>query len=87
MSTNVGSNVDKSGNRVREMFRQIAPHYDTMNHVLSLNIDRSWRNAAVKMLDLDQQSPVLDVCTGTGDLAIAIKRVVGSKVRVIGSDF
>ena len=42
--------LDKSESRVREMFRQIAPKYDLMNHVLSLNIDRYWRWRAVKKL-------------------------------------
>ena len=40
--------VDKSGVRVKEMFRQIAPRYDLMNHLLSLNIDRYWRWRAVR---------------------------------------
>jgi demethylmenaquinone methyltransferase / 2-methoxy-6-polyprenyl-1,4-benzoquinol methylase len=77
--------VDKSESRVREMFRQVAPRYDAMNHLLSLNIDRYWRYRAVKSLRLADQSPVLDICTGTGDLALAIRRRSG--VPVIGSDF
>ena len=79
--------LDKSESRVREMFRQIAPKYDLMNHVLSLNIDRYWRWRAVKKLRIQDESPILDTCTGTGDLALAIKRKTNQKVRVIGSDF
>lgn len=79
--------VDKSNSRVREMFRQIAPQYDRMNHLLSMNIDRLWRRFTVKRLRIDGTAPILDVCTGTGDLAIAIKRRVGDAVPVIGSDF
>ncbi len=82
--------VDKSGTRVREMFRQIAPRYDAMNHLLSLNVDRYWRWRTVRRLQLDIDAPVLDVCTGTGDLAMAISRRLareGKTSRVIASDF
>jgi len=79
--------VDKSENRVREMFRQVAPRYDLMNHLLSLNTDRYWRWRAVRMLAVIDQSPILDVCTGTGDLALAISKRVGPGISVIGSDF
>ncbi|TWT74211.1 bifunctional demethylmenaquinone methyltransferase/2-methoxy-6-polyprenyl-1,4-benzoquinol methylase UbiE [Allorhodopirellula solitaria] len=79
--------LDKSGQRVREMFRQIAPRYDAMNHLLSLNIDRRWRRKAVDRLRIESESPVLDICCGTGDLAIAIADRAGSGVQVIGSDF
>lgn len=79
--------LDKSGTRVREMFRQIAPRYDLMNHLLSLNTDRYWRRRAVRRLQLRSGVPVLDVCTGTGDLALAIARETDDSVRVLGSDF
>ena len=79
--------VDKSGRRVEEMFRQIAPRYDLMNHLLSLNVDRHWRNQTVKRLRIESDRPILDTCTGTGDLAIAIARKAPSSVNVIGSDF
>jgi len=79
--------VDKSNPRVREMFRQIAPRYDAMNHLLSLNIDRYWRWRAVRRLRLKPGVPVLDTCTGTGDLALAIARAGKGEVDVVGSDF
>lgn len=79
--------LDKSESRVREMFRQIAPRYDLMNHVLSLNIDRYWRWRSVKKLKINGDSPILDTCTGTGDLALAIKRKAPANVKVVGSDF
>lgn len=79
--------LDKSAMRVREMFRQIAPRYDTMNHLLSLNIDKWWRKKAVAKLKIDGDAPILDLCCGTGDLAIAIAESAGTDVQVIGSDF
>jgi len=79
--------VDKSNSRVREMFRQVAPRYDVMNHLLSLNIDRWWRRAAVRAMRIRGDSPILDLCTGTGDLAIAIQNHTTDKVPVVGSDF
>jgi demethylmenaquinone methyltransferase/2-methoxy-6-polyprenyl-1,4-benzoquinol methylase len=79
--------LDKSGQRVREMFRQIAPRYDAMNHLLSLNIDKRWRRQAVDQLRVNSEAPILDICCGTGDLAIAIADRFGSRVQVIGSDF
>ena len=79
--------VDKSNSRVREMFRQIAPRYDAMNHLLSMNVDRYWRWRAVRRLRMAEGSPVLDTCTGTGDLAIAIATKAPESVEVVGSDF
>jgi len=81
------STVDKSGDRVKQMFAEIAPRYDLLNHVLSLNIDTLWRNKTVRALKLNQIDPVLDVCTGTGDLALAIARKYRGVFPVIGSDF
>ena len=79
--------VDKSGSRVREMFRQIAPRYDAMNHLLSMNVDRYWRWRAVRRLRFQPGVPVLDTCTGTGDLAIAIESKAPADVEVVASDF
>lgn len=79
--------VDKSGDRVRAMFAQIAPKYDRLNHLLSLNIDKRWRSKTLRMLHLKPGQPVLDVCTGTGDLALAISKELGPETEVIGSDF
>jgi demethylmenaquinone methyltransferase/2-methoxy-6-polyprenyl-1,4-benzoquinol methylase len=84
--------VDKSGQRVREMFAQIAPRYDLMNHLLSLGIDIRWRRRAVRELRLHEPAPlsnlpILDCCTGTGDLAIMLAEAVQGSVEVIGTDF
>lgn len=79
--------VDKSGERVRRMFSEIAPRYDLLNHLLSLNIDRYWRWKTLKLLNLQPNIPFLDVCTGTGDLAIAASNSLGADTEVVGSDF
>jgi demethylmenaquinone methyltransferase / 2-methoxy-6-polyprenyl-1,4-benzoquinol methylase len=74
--------------KVREMFTDIAPRYDLLNHLLSLQLDRLWRKRAARRLrPLLQRHDalVLDVCCGTGDLALALARV--GPARIIGADF
>mgnify|MGYP003681932885 CR=1 FL=1 len=66
--------VDKSSARVRRMFGEIARRYDFLNHFLSLGIDRSWRRRTVKLVPPTGDGPILDVCTGTADLAPAYWR-------------
>ena len=79
--------VDKSNERVRKMFGEIAPKYDRMNHLLSMNVDRYWRWKAVRKLAPNRTDPILDVCTGTGDLAFSFHKYTDGQVPVIGSDF
>lgn len=69
------------------MFSQIAPRYDLMNHVLSLGIDILWRRYTTKKLRLDKDLPILDCCTGTGDLALMLADRVKGRVEVVGTDF
>lgn len=69
---------------VEDMFDNIAPKYDLLNHVLSMKIDVLWRNKLVKWMNEDQPKIVLDVATGTGDLAITVQKKTGAKV--IGLD-
>ena len=69
---------------VEEMFDNIAPKYDLLNHVLSMKIDVLWRNTLVKWMNKDEPKEVLDVATGTADLAIAVQKETGAKV--IGLD-
>jgi demethylmenaquinone methyltransferase/2-methoxy-6-polyprenyl-1,4-benzoquinol methylase len=74
--------------KVREMFTQIAPRYDLLNHLLSLQLDRLWRSRVAKRLRpiLDRrESLVLDLCCGTGDLSLALAH--NSQARVLGADF
>lgn len=79
--------VNKNGERVRDMFAQIAPRYDLMNHVLSLGIDILWRKKVVRSLRLNGELPILDCCTGTGDLALMLAAEVQGRVPIVGSDF
>ena len=77
--------VDKSAARVRQMFGEIAGRYDLLNHLLSLGVDRRWRRRTVKMVAPSGDGPILDVCTGTGDLALAYWQ--GGAAAVVGADF
>ena len=79
--------VDKSNERVRKMFGEIAPNYDRMNHLLSMNVDKYWRWLTVRKTKPNQTDPILDVCTGTGDLAFSYEKATDSKVPVMASDF
>jgi demethylmenaquinone methyltransferase/2-methoxy-6-polyprenyl-1,4-benzoquinol methylase len=74
---------------VRTIFSEIAPRYDLLNHVLSLNIDRRWRKAAVRRLDWERapRGVFLDACSGTFDLALELSGREGFDGRVIASDF
>jgi demethylmenaquinone methyltransferase/2-methoxy-6-polyprenyl-1,4-benzoquinol methylase len=74
--------------KVREMFTKIAPRYDLLNHLLSLQLDRLWRARVARRLRpilARQDAVVLDLCCGTGDLAFALSR--SARARIIGVDF
>lgn len=79
--------VDKSGERVQQMFGEIAPRYDLLNHLLSLNVDRYWRWRTVRIVRAAPSGPILDVCTGTGDLAFAFYRRTRGTVPIVAADF
>ena len=72
---------------VQRMFASIAPRYDRTNEVLSLGVHRRWRAAAVKLSGLQAGGRALDCATGTGDLALALKRKAGPDGEVVGTDF
>jgi demethylmenaquinone methyltransferase/2-methoxy-6-polyprenyl-1,4-benzoquinol methylase len=78
---------DKSDQRVRRMFASIARRYDLLNHLLSLNIDRSWRTFTTRTVPPQAGVPVLDCCTGTADLALAYDRAAKGRSPVVGTDF
>jgi demethylmenaquinone methyltransferase/2-methoxy-6-polyprenyl-1,4-benzoquinol methylase len=79
--------LDKREPRIRRMFGAIAPRYDLLNHLLSLNVDRWWRWRTTQLVPPRGEEPILDVCTGTGDLALAYDRAAGARVAVFGTDF
>jgi len=83
----VAAPVDKSGDRIQGMFAEIAPRYDLVNRMLSGGIDVWWRHVTLERVPPPASGAVLDVCTGTGDLALAYARKSGPGVRVVGSDF
>ena len=69
------------------MFGEIARRYDLMNCLLSGGMDRRWRRRTVRLVPPTENAPVLDVCTGTADLALAYWRAGGGRVKVVGADF
>jgi len=79
--------LSRSPDRIAGMFDAIADRYDFLNHLLSAGIDRRWRRRAIQSLSLTGRERVVDVCTGTGDLAIEARRSMPPAARVIGVDF
>jgi len=74
--------------QIRQMFSSIAPRYDLLNHLLSLNIDKSWRRRAVSLMrtrSTQEPSLWLDLCCGTGDLSLEMLRQGAH--RIVSSDF
>lgn len=69
------------------MFGQIAGRYDFLNHLLSMGVDRYWRWRTVRRVPPRGELPILDVCTGTGDLALAYDRAAGGRVKIVAADF
>ena len=76
---------DKSSDRIAGMFDAIAPRYDLLNRLLSAGIDRQWRARAIGTLQLTGRETVVDVCTGTADVALEARR--RGAARVLGVDF
>lgn len=82
--TPYGDGREKAG-QVEQMFDDIAPTYDTLNHRLSWNIDKSWRNKAIRALAAFHPQRMLDIATGTGDFAILSARLLNPR-EIIGAD-
>jgi demethylmenaquinone methyltransferase/2-methoxy-6-polyprenyl-1,4-benzoquinol methylase len=79
-------NKESKGEMVRGMFNDIAPTYDRLNHILSLDIDKLWRKRVVRIVHKTGAKHIMDMATGTGDLAIALaKKIEGS--TIYGADF
>jgi demethylmenaquinone methyltransferase/2-methoxy-6-polyprenyl-1,4-benzoquinol methylase len=81
------ADLSKSPERIAGMFDAIAKRYDFLNHVLSAGIDRRWRRRAIRSLELTGRERLLDLCTGTADLAIAAIHARPGAARVVGVDF
>ena len=77
----------KAPPRIAAMFDAIAGRYDLLNHLLSAGIDRSWRRRAIEALHLTGRERLLDVCTGTADLAMTARRARPGVRDVVGVDF
>jgi len=82
-----GAPVDKSPAKIAGMFDAIAGRYDLLNTVLSGGVDRYWRHHAIASLKLTGRERLLDVCTGTADVALGAARKVNGAARVVGVDF
>jgi demethylmenaquinone methyltransferase / 2-methoxy-6-polyprenyl-1,4-benzoquinol methylase len=83
---------DKTPERIARMFDAIAPRYDLLNHLLSAGIDRRWRSRMIAALKLTGRETLIDVCTGTADVALQARRgasagSTGTAARVFGVDF
>lgn len=79
--------LSDKGEKIQQMFGAIAPRYDFLNRLLSFGIDRRWRTKAVRLLKYKEGSRILDVATGTGDVALEIALRTPSSVRITGADF
>jgi demethylmenaquinone methyltransferase / 2-methoxy-6-polyprenyl-1,4-benzoquinol methylase len=77
--------LDKGRRNISRYFNRIAPYYDFVNHCLSLSLDTLWRSKAVRALNIQLGDLVLDIATGTGELAMTALR--GRSCRVVGVDF
>ena len=73
--------------RIRQLFDRIAPQYDQLNQDLSLGLHRVWKQMAVRWSGADEGMTCLDLCCGSGDLALLLARQVGQTGQVIGADF
>lgn len=80
----------KQTKAIRSMFDRISPTYDLLNHLLSFNVDRYWRRVTAKVVMAQKPERVLDVCCGTGDLALALRRAAmraGVRLKCVATDF
>jgi demethylmenaquinone methyltransferase/2-methoxy-6-polyprenyl-1,4-benzoquinol methylase len=79
--------LSEKGEKIQQMFGTIAPRYDFLNRMLSFGIDRRWRKKAVKLITCREGARILDVATGTGDVALEIARSMPASVKITGADF
>lgn len=79
--------MSSTAEQVRDLFNRIAPHYDTLNQSLSFGLHHVWKGMTVLWANPPQGGKVLDICCGSGDLALQLARRVGRKGVVYGVDF
>ncbi|MBN1764984.1 MAG: bifunctional demethylmenaquinone methyltransferase/2-methoxy-6-polyprenyl-1,4-benzoquinol methylase UbiE [Sedimentisphaerales bacterium] len=73
--------------KLKAMFSAIAPHYDLLNHILSLNMDRHWRRRAVERAQVGPGQKILDLCCGSGDLTLEFAQSLNGTGSIVGVDF
>lgn len=78
--------LNEKANLVADVFRSVAPKYDLMNDLMSFGLHRLWKRFTIAQADLRPGNTVLDVASGTGDLAIALAKAVGKQGKVIMTD-
>jgi demethylmenaquinone methyltransferase/2-methoxy-6-polyprenyl-1,4-benzoquinol methylase len=71
---------------LQEIFTAVPPNYDLINHLITWGLDRRWRQMAAKECLASQPERILDLCCGTGDLAVTLARLAGRNTEVIGVD-
>lgn len=71
--------------QVEEMFDNIAPNYDKLNHIMSFNLDRMWRRRVMRIVRRSKAKKIMDVATGTGDLAITLAKRI-ERTQILGID-
>jgi len=79
--------LSDKGRNVRQMFDDIAFRYDLLNRLLSFGIDRRWRRYAVSQLSIPRNGRVLDIATGTCDVALEVAKQTDPSVTIVGEDF
>lgn len=76
--------MEEKKTKVKRIFDSISPHYDFLNHLLSFGLDIYWRKKALKLSDLSSESILLDIACGTGDFAIAARKL--GVIQIYGAD-
>jgi demethylmenaquinone methyltransferase/2-methoxy-6-polyprenyl-1,4-benzoquinol methylase len=79
--------LSRKGEQIQEMFSSIASRYDFLNRLLSFGIDTHWRHFAVNHIKYCDRGRILDIATGTGDMALEIAAITPSSVKIVGIDF
>jgi len=79
--------VKKAGRPLYRIFTAVPPHYDLVNRIFTLKLDERWRKMAAREILAENPAKVMDLCTGTGDLALRIAKVADDKTEITGYDY